>query len=60
MLTINFGFGSMALSFVLISAKFGAIFELFGPFGAIFGVRVRFKNVFGTYLHTLTTFILEL
>ena len=29
------------------------------PFGAIFGVGVRFKNFFGTYLHRLTTFILE-
>ena len=36
--------------FTVISAKFGAVFALFGPLGAIFGVGVRFKNIFGTYL----------
>ena len=45
--------------FAFTSAKFGAVFALFGPLGTIFGVRVRFKNIFGTYLHRLTTFILE-
>ena len=43
----------------LTSAKFGAFFAPFEPLGAIFGVEVRFKNIFGTYLHRLTTFILE-
>ena len=45
--------------FVFNSAKFGTFFALLRPFGAIFGVGVRFKNFFGTYLHRLTTFILE-
>ena len=45
--------------FVFNSAKFWAFLEFFGPFGAIFGVGVRFKNFFGTCLHRLTTFILE-
>ena len=36
-----------------------AFFALFGPFGAIFWVWIKFKNFFGTYLHKLTTFILE-
>ena len=31
----------------------------FWAFGAIFGVGLRFKNFFGTCLHRLTTFILE-
>ena len=31
----------------------------FGPFGAIFGVRVKSQNFFGTYLHSLATFVLE-
>ena len=59
MLTKNFGCGSAVLSFCFNSAKFGAIFALFGPFGVIFGVGVRFKEFFGTYLHILKTFILE-
>ena len=57
MQTINFCFGSTALSFCF---KFGQIlglfslFESFGviffwPVGAIFGVEVRLKNIFGTY-----------
>ena len=46
--------------FAFTSAKFGAFFPLFGPLGAIFGVEVRFKNIFGTYTHRLTTFILEI
>ena len=45
--------------FVFNSAKFGTFFALLRPFGAIFGVGVRFKNFFGTYLLRLTTFILE-
>ena len=44
---------------VFNSAKFVAFFALFGLFWAIFGVGVRFKNFFGTCLHRLTTFILE-
>ena len=45
--------------FVFNSAKFGTLFALLRPLGAIFGVGVRLKNFFGTYLHRLTTFILE-
>ena len=37
----------------------GPFIALFGPLGVIFGVGVRFKNIFGTYLHSLTTFILK-
>ena len=43
--------------FVFDSARFGAFFPRFWPVGTIFGVQVRFKNVFGTHLHRLTTFI---
>ena len=39
--------------------NFGRFWIFFGSFGAIFGVRVRFKNFFGTCLHRLTTFILK-
>ena len=46
--------------FAFASAKFRTFFALFGPLGAIFGVEVRFKNIFGTYLHKLTTFKLEI
>ena len=45
--------------FAFTSAKFGAFFALFGPFGAIFGVEVRFEKIFGTFLHRLKTLILE-
>ena len=45
--------------FCFHSALFGAFLDLFGPFGAIFGVGVRSKNYFGTYLHSLTTFVLK-
>ena len=45
--------------FVYNLAKFGAFFTFFGPFEAIFGVGVKFKKNFETYLHRLTTFILE-
>ena len=51
MLTINFGFG--------ITAPFGSFKDHFGPNGAVFGIRVRFKNFFGTCSHRLTNFILE-
>ena len=44
--------------YVFNSAKFGALYSLFGPFRAIFGVGVKFKNFFGTYLHRLTTLLL--
>ena len=43
--------------FAFTLGKFGALFALFGPLGAIFGVEVRLKNIFGTYLHRITTFI---
>ena len=45
--------------FVFNLAKFGAFFALFGPFGALFGVGVRFKNFFGTYLYRQSTLVLE-
>ena len=35
------------------------LFALFGPFGAIFGVGVRFKNIFGTYQCRLSIFVSE-
>ena len=59
MQTINFCFGSKALSFCFSFDQILGLFALFGLFGAIFGVGVRFKNFFGTCLHRLTTFILE-
>ena len=59
MQSINFGFGSTTLSFCFYFGQIWGLFALFGPLGAIFGVEVRFKNIFGTYLHRLTTFILE-
>ena len=59
MQTINFCFGSIAISFCFNFGQILGLFTLFGPFGAIFGVGVRFKNFFGTCLHRLTTFILE-
>ena len=43
---------------VFNSARF-EVFLFFGPFGAVFWVRVRFKHFFGTYLHKLTTHISE-
>ena len=42
--------------------SFGPFWGLFGSFwarGAIFGVGFRSKSFFGTYLHSLTTFVLE-
>ena len=45
--------------FFFHSAPFGAFLDLFGPLGAIFGVGVRSESFFGTYLHSLTTFVLE-
>ena len=52
--------------FAFTSAKFGAFFALFGPLGdifrsvgAIFGVRIRFKKNFGTYLCSQSTLVLE-
>ena len=34
---------------LLFRPNLGPFFALFGPLGAIFGVEVRFKNIFGTY-----------
>ena len=45
--------------FAFTLAKFEAFFAYFEPLGATFGVEVRFKNIFGTYFHRLTTFILK-
>ena len=39
--------------FVFNIAKFGAYFARFGPFAAIFGVRVRFKNFFYLPMQTI-------
>ena len=39
-----------------VCVAFGAIFW---SFGAIFGVGVRFKNIFGTYLCSQSTLVLE-
>ena len=35
------------------------LFALFGLFGAIFEDRIRFKNIFGTYLCRQSTLVLE-
>ena len=37
----------------------GPLFALFGPCWAIFGVELRLENFFGTYVHRLIDFILE-
>ena len=38
---------------------FGPFGAIFWSFGAIFGVGVRFKNIFGTYLCSQSTLVLE-
>ena len=43
----------------IFNSKFDPILGLFGPFGANFGVGVRSKKFCGTFLHRLTTFILD-
>ena len=40
----------------ILTLHFGAIFWFFG---AIFGVGVKFKNIFGTYLCSQSTLVLE-
>ena len=45
--------------YVLYSSTIGGLFELFGNFGAIFGVMVRFKILLETYLHKQSTLDLE-
>ena len=45
--------------FGLFCTFWGPLGLYFWPFGAIFGVGVRSKYFFGTYLHSLTTFVLE-
>ena len=55
----SFGFGNTALSFCFQFGKILGRFCTFWAFRAIFGVGVKFNNFFGTYLHTLTTLILE-
>ena len=52
-------FGRYSRIFLFLFGQILGLFALFGLFGAIFGVGVRFKNFFGTCLHRLTTFILE-
>ena len=38
---------------------FGPFGAVFWSFGAIFGVGVRFKNIFGAYLCSQSTLVLE-
>ena len=52
--------------FLFYSGTFGASFALFWalqgyflPFGAIFGVQVRFKNIFGAYLCRKLSLVFE-
>ena len=45
--------------FLLLLRPNLGLFSLFGPLGAIFGVEVRFKNIFGTYLCSQSTLVLE-
>ena len=45
--------------FIFNLVKFGAFFELFGPFGAIFWVGVRFKKIIAIYLNRQPTLVLE-
>ena len=66
MQTINFCFGSTALSFCFKFGRILGLFSLFEPFGvfflsvgAIFGVEVRLENIFGTYKCRLSIFVLE-
>ena len=67
MQTINFGFGCTALTFCfkfghilgLFCTFFGPFGDIFWSFGAIFGVGIRFKNIFGTYLCSQSTLVLE-
>ena len=44
MQSINFGFGSTALSFCFYFGQIRGLFCPFWSFGAIFGVRIRLKN----------------
>ena len=43
----------------IFNFKFDPILGLFGSFGANFGFGVKSKKFFGTFLHRLTTFILD-
>ena len=66
-LKINFGFGSTGLSFCfwfdhildLFFTFFWPFEAIFWYFQAVFGVGVRFKNIFGTYLCSQSTLVLE-
>ena len=68
MKTINFGFGSTALTFCfkfgymrgLFCAFSGLLGLSFWPFGVIFWVKVWFKNIFGNYLCRQSTLVLEI
>ena len=55
----QFWFWNYSPIFFFHWAQFGVFLDLFGPFGAICGVGFRSKNFFGTYLHSLTAFVLE-
>ena len=60
-------FWKYSFIFLFYSATFRAFLHFFGPFGAIlfpfgafFEVRVRFKNIFGTYACRQSTLVLEI
>ena len=55
----QFWFWKYSPIFLFFIGQFLALFALFGLFAAIFGVGVRFKNFFGTYLCKQLTEVLE-
>ena len=55
-LNFCFKFGQILGLFCTFLGPFGATFWFFG---AIFGVGIRFKNIFGTYLCSQSTLVLE-
>ena len=44
----------------LIWSNYGPYLNFFAPFGAIFGVGIRFKNTIVTYLHRQSTLVLKI
>ena len=53
-------FGSTALSFCFkFGHLFGPLLHFFGSSGAIFGIGMRFKNIFGTFLCSQSTLVLK-
>ena len=60
MWTINFDFESTTLLFCYQLGTFGDFFCTFWVlWGVLFGVEVRFKNFFGTYICRQSTLVLE-